>query len=97
MNLSGPVVATALRGWRRTLPSGAPGAGPGVGRERGILVLLHDDLDAPLGSVKLRSSKLSARGHNGVKSCVASLGGEDFWRVASGEFFWEDGGGEGED
>lgn len=68
MNLSGPVVATALR---------HHDAGPAD------LILVHDDLDLPLGTVRTRL-KGGHGGHNGVRSVIETLGTEDIRRVKVG-------------
>lgn len=56
-------------------------------RARGIegrLVILHDELEAALGKVSVKDGGASPRGHNGLKSCQASLGGVKWWRVGVG-------------
>ena len=68
MNVCGPAVARALR--RR-------GAGPAD------LILVYDDIDLPLGTVRVRM-KGSAGGHNGVKSVIESLGTAEIRRVKVG-------------
>ena len=68
MNLSGPAVAAALR--RAT-------AGPSE------LIVVYDDIDLPLGTVRVRM-KGGSGGHNGVRSIIESLGTEDFRRVKLG-------------
>lgn len=47
------------------------------------LVVLHDELDLPLGKVKI-SYGSSAGGHNGVKSVQAALKTQDFTRIRIG-------------
>jgi PTH1 family peptidyl-tRNA hydrolase len=47
------------------------------------ILVLHDDMDLPLGKMRLRS-KGSAGGHNGLKSIIAELGTQDFWRLKIG-------------
>jgi PTH1 family peptidyl-tRNA hydrolase len=68
MNVSGPVVATVLR---------RLGLGPAD------IVLVYDDLDLPLGTVRLRM-KGSHGGHNGVRSVIEALGTPDIRRVKVG-------------
>jgi peptidyl-tRNA hydrolase, PTH1 family len=68
MNLSGPVVARALRRH---------------GAEPLDLILVYDDIDLPLGTVRVRM-KGSAGGHNGVRSVIAALGTTDIRRVKVG-------------
>ena len=43
------------------------------------LWVIHDELDLPLGSVRLSFSSTSA-GHNGVQNIIDALGGNNFWR-----------------
>jgi len=52
-----------------------------VGIER--LVVVHDELDLPLGRVKVKVGGGLA-GHNGLKSLKRELGGPDFQRVRVG-------------
>ena len=47
------------------------------------LIVLHDELAFPLGTVRL-AERGSANGHNGVKSVSAALGKEDWMRVRIG-------------
>ncbi|KIV77234.1 hypothetical protein PV11_09049 [Exophiala sideris] len=37
------------------------------------LVVLHDELESPIGTIKLRRGETSAKGHNGIKSIQSSL------------------------
>ncbi|KAF6241673.1 hypothetical protein HO173_000384 [Letharia columbiana] len=75
MNVSGPAVATAWKTFLRDLPN--------EDRTRAKLVVVHDELESPLGKIKLKVGG-SARGHNGLKSCVSSLGGMAFSRIGVG-------------
>jgi PTH1 family peptidyl-tRNA hydrolase len=68
MNASGPVVAKALRRVE---------AGPAD------LILVYDDIDLPLGIVRLRM-KGSHGGHNGVRSVIEALGTQEITRVKVG-------------
>src|SRR5213080_1184893 len=68
MNVCGPVVARALRHL---------GVGPHD------LVLVYDDIDLPLGAVRVRM-KGSHGGHNGVRSVIEALGTSDIRRVKLG-------------
>jgi PTH1 family peptidyl-tRNA hydrolase len=68
MNVSGPAVAAALRR---------------VDADTGDLVLVYDDIDLPLGTVRVRI-KGSSGGHNGVRSVIQALGTEDIRRVKVG-------------
>jgi len=47
------------------------------------MVVLHDDLELPLGQVKLVEGG-SAKGHNGVRSIQSELDSQDFKRVRLG-------------
>ncbi len=47
------------------------------------LIVLHDELDLPLGRVKI-SYGASAGGHNGVKSIIKALKTSDFTRIRIG-------------
>ena len=81
MNTSGP---TLLKAWKyftsihRTEDTG--------------LVLLHDELELPIGQVKMKRGTASAKGHNGIRSVQASLQGaglvdklgQDFIRIGVG-------------
>ncbi|HTY77137.1 MAG TPA: aminoacyl-tRNA hydrolase [Candidatus Bathyarchaeia archaeon] len=68
MNVMGPPVARATRKLK-LLPAD--------------IVLIYDDLDLPLGRVRVRL-KGSAGGHNGVRSLIASLGTDQLRRVKVG-------------
>jgi PTH1 family peptidyl-tRNA hydrolase len=68
MNLSGPVVAAALRRH---------------GADAGDLILVYDDIDLPVGTVRVRL-KGSHGGHNGVRSVLEALGTENVRRVKVG-------------
>jgi PTH1 family peptidyl-tRNA hydrolase len=68
MNVCGPVVARALQ---------RHGAGPED------LILVYDDIDLPLGTVRVRM-KGSHGGHNGVRSVIEALGTSDIRRVKVG-------------
>lgn len=68
MNLSGPSVAA----WLEKL--GLPAA---------RLVVVHDDLDLPLGRLRI-SARAGPGGHRGVASIQASLGTQAFPRVRVG-------------
>lgn len=46
-------------------------------------ILIHDDMDLPLGDVRLKYEGSSA-GHNGVKSVLAELGSQAVTRVRVG-------------
>jgi peptidyl-tRNA hydrolase, PTH1 family len=72
MNLSGLSVAALLKEF---------GIGP---EERaGRLIVLYDELDLPLGTVKIKE-RGSAAGHNGARSISGALGNDDWLRVRIG-------------
>jgi len=47
------------------------------------VLVIHDDLDLPLGKIRLQH-KGSSAGHKGVESVITCLGSEDFPRVRVG-------------
>lgn len=47
------------------------------------LVVVHDDIDLPLGRVRIRKNG-SCGGHNGVRSIIERLGTQDFARLKIG-------------
>jgi len=47
------------------------------------LLIIHDDLDLPLGQMKMVFKRGSA-GHRGVESIIHSLGENNFWRLRVG-------------
>ena len=47
------------------------------------LLILHDDLDIPLGQVKVKLNG-GAGGHNGVASVIEAIGSNDFVRIRIG-------------
>lgn len=47
------------------------------------VIILHDELDLPLGEVRCKQGGGNA-GHNGLKSTEAHLGSGDFWRIRIG-------------
>ncbi len=47
------------------------------------VLAVYDDVDLPLGTVRFRMSG-SAAGHNGVRSLISYLGGENFPRLKMG-------------
>ncbi|KAK3950335.1 peptidyl-tRNA hydrolase [Pseudoneurospora amorphoporcata] len=64
MNITGPWLARAYKDFM---------VDQGLSPEEVGLVLVHDDLEEELGVVKVRQWKASHRGHNGIKSVLASL------------------------
>ncbi len=47
------------------------------------VLVIYDDLDLPVGKIRVRASG-SAGGHNGVKSLIAHMNGQDFKRIRVG-------------
>lgn len=68
MNLSGDAVGSLQRYYRFALDH---------------LLVVHDDVDLPVGRLKLRSGG-GAGGHHGIESLTAALGSADFLRLKVG-------------
>nr|MBC7245444.1 aminoacyl-tRNA hydrolase [Chloroflexota bacterium] len=68
MNLSGQAVRPLLRWYHIALPD---------------LLVVYDDLDLPLGKIRLRQ-RGSSGGHKGMRSIIEALGSEDFPRLRIG-------------
>jgi PTH1 family peptidyl-tRNA hydrolase len=68
MNLSGVSVGSAVKS---------------LGITPGDLILVHDDIDLPFGTMKIRIGG-GHGGHNGIRSIVKVLGNSDFIRVRVG-------------
>ena len=68
MNLSGEAVAPLMR---------SEGIAPDE------VLVVHDDMDIPLGRIRIRRGGGSA-GHNGIKSLIEEIGGEGFHRIRIG-------------
>lgn len=47
------------------------------------LVVIQDELDFPLGTLRIQTRRSSA-GHNGIESIIGALGTQDFWRIRIG-------------
>jgi PTH1 family peptidyl-tRNA hydrolase len=47
------------------------------------LIVMYDELDLPLGSIRIRERGSSA-GHNGMKSIIGALGTQEFLRIRMG-------------
>ncbi len=47
------------------------------------LIVIHDDIDLPLGDIKISKNRGDG-GHNGVKSIINHLGTKDFTRIRIG-------------
>jgi len=69
MNRSGPVLRAALRQTEVEIETD--------------LLLVTDDIDLPLGRVRLRRSG-SAGGHNGLRDVIAAFGSDEFARLRIG-------------
>jgi PTH1 family peptidyl-tRNA hydrolase len=68
MNVTGAPIATALRRLRA---------------DAGDLIVVYDDIDLPLGTVRMRM-KGSHGGHNGMRSVIEVLGTDEIRRVKVG-------------
>ncbi|MDD5037729.1 MAG: aminoacyl-tRNA hydrolase [Dehalococcoidales bacterium] len=68
MNLSGQSVSLLVRKFDISLDN---------------LIVVHDDLDLPLGKIRIRQGG-GAAGHKGIKSIVTELGNQDFLRLRVG-------------
>lgn len=73
MNISGAALSAAWKQFARDT-HGADVA----------LVVLHDELESPLGTVKVKGGGASARGHNGLKSIKEVMGSVAYTRVGVG-------------
>jgi len=47
------------------------------------LIVIQDELDFPLGTVRIHRRRSSA-GHNGIESVIGALGTQDFLRIRMG-------------
>ena len=52
-------------------------------RPESDLIVIYDELDLPLGTIRIRQRGSSA-GHNGMKSIIGALGTQDFLRIRIG-------------
>lgn len=68
MNLSGNAVSEAVRFYKLDLSD---------------LLIIHDDLDLPVGKIRIRESG-SAGGQNGMKNIINLLGTQDIRRIRVG-------------
>jgi PTH1 family peptidyl-tRNA hydrolase len=68
MNRSGQSVSALARFYRITSEA---------------LLVAHDELDLPPGTVKLKRGGGSG-GHNGLKDITSAMGGPDYWRLRIG-------------
>jgi PTH1 family peptidyl-tRNA hydrolase len=69
MNLSGLAVSELLREYE--------------GKPESDLIVLQDELDFPLGVLRIHRRRSSA-GHNGIESIIGALGTQDFLRIRMG-------------
>ena len=75
MNVSGKPIAAAYKAFCKELSAKE--------RPSAKLVVLHDDLESPLGKIRMKVGG-SAKGHNGIKDIMKVLGGADFLRIGVG-------------
>jgi len=68
VNNSGKAVSSLIRRYKVLLPD---------------LIVIYDDLDLPLGKIRLRQGG-SSGGHKGVESIISALGSQDFSRIRVG-------------
>jgi len=68
MNRSGQAVSRLVRKFNISLDN---------------LLVIHDDLDLPLGKIRIRPGG-GAAGHKGIKSIITELGSQDFPRIRVG-------------
>lgn len=74
MNVSGKDVRNAWTAWSKNYADG-----------EARLVVLHDELEKPLGAVSLKTAQgASAKGHNGLKSIMGTIGKTPFVRIGIG-------------
>ena len=52
-------------------------------RPEADLIVIYDELDIPMGSIRIRERGSSA-GHNGMKSIIGALGTQEFLRIRIG-------------
>lgn len=74
MNESGPKLVRAMEKWRTTEPS--------------TLIILHDELEAPLGKLRVRRGgpeAFSLRGHKGLISVFETLRGKRLYPSRTGD------------
>jgi PTH1 family peptidyl-tRNA hydrolase len=74
MNISGAALAVAWKAFNSQ-------AGGGLEPK---LVVLHDELELPLGQAKTKPGSQSPKGHNGLKSIRDLMRGVDYTRIGLG-------------
>jgi PTH1 family peptidyl-tRNA hydrolase len=85
MNISGKGVKGAHDTWAREKFAGQSAEDKEAAGGRGKLVIVHDELEKPLGEVTLNVRQgASAKGHNGLKSILMSLRDTPFVRIGVG-------------
>jgi PTH1 family peptidyl-tRNA hydrolase len=75
MNTSGPAVNKAWNAFQKDLSPEE--------RRDAVLVVVHDELELPLGKVKVKTGG-THRGHNGLRSCHEAIGKDKYTRLAIG-------------
>ncbi|KAI9740210.1 MAG: aminoacyl-tRNA hydrolase [Cirrosporium novae-zelandiae] len=78
MNVSGPAVVKAYNTWKRD------NSLSGEADAKKLLIILHDELELPLGQVKLKKGATSHRGHNGLRSIKETMRGDDYLKLGIG-------------
>lgn len=80
MNESGKSVKQLTKNYKSRFHRGSS-AKPGL--KTNNLIIVHDDIDIPLGQFKVQKGRGSA-GHKGVQSIIDELKTNDFWRIRIG-------------
>ncbi|MDP3244690.1 MAG: aminoacyl-tRNA hydrolase [bacterium] len=83
MNNSGQAVKLLIKQYSLSERSESKGLRQAQAISLNNLWVIHDDLDLPLGTIKI-SFAASSAGHHGVESIINSLGAKDFWRLRIG-------------
>jgi PTH1 family peptidyl-tRNA hydrolase len=73
MNVSGAGVSAAWRQFQRESRG-----------EETKLVVVHDEMELPVGEIKVRDGNASAKGHNGLKDIAKCLPGQKYKRIGVG-------------
>ncbi|MBU4299127.1 aminoacyl-tRNA hydrolase [Patescibacteria group bacterium] len=82
MNLSGKAVKILMSNVKCPAPKGR-GSPNAVERQMSNILVVHDDIDLPLGKIKISVGRSSA-GHKGVQSIIDELGTKNFIRFRIG-------------
>lgn len=80
MNVSGKGVAEAFKRFKWEIAAEPDREAA----SRAQLVVLHDEMEKPLGSIAVKKGGASLKGHNGLKSIQQALGGQSFVRIGIG-------------